>query len=207
MSTVLLICTTESDGEVMSAAASISGFMKRHVVGPALIRRNPIFYGKARAILDESDGQTLSERRAWADAQLKHTLQFARRTAYGRKVNGGETLDSWPFLEKESLRDEQQAFISGRQWLSAPASTGGTTGIPLRLVRSLRGVVFEQACQDMLIEQLGADPRGRVAILRGDNIKDLSDLKPPYWDIANGGRSIIFSSNVLMEETVGDYVQ
>ena len=73
----------------MSAAASISGFMKRNAVGPALFRRNPIFYGKARAILDEGDRQTLSERRAWSGAQLKHTLQFARRTAYGRKVNGG----------------------------------------------------------------------------------------------------------------------
>ena len=191
----------------MSAAMSISGFMKRHVVGPALIRRNPMFYGKARSILEESERQTLAERRAWSEAQLKRTLQFARRTAYGRKVNGGETLDSWPLLEKESLRDEQQAFISGRQWLSAPAATGGTTGIPLRLVRSLRGVVFEQACQDRLIEQLGADPHGRVAILRGDNIKDPSDLKPPHWIKANGGRSLIFSSNVLNHETVRDYAR
>jgi len=191
----------------MSAAASISGFMKRHVVGPALIRRNPIYYGKARATLDESDRQTLAERRAWSEAQLKRTLQFARRTAYGRKVNGGETLDSWPLLEKENLRDEQQAFISGPQWLSAPAATGGTTGIPLRLVRSLRGVVFEQACQDRLIEQLGADPHGRVAILRGDNIKSPSDLKPPHWIKANGGRTLIFSSNVLNHETVRDYAR
>jgi len=70
----------------MSAAASISGFMKRHVVGPALIRRNPFFYGKARSILEESESQSLSERRAWSEAQLKRTLQFARRTEYGRKV-------------------------------------------------------------------------------------------------------------------------
>jgi phenylacetate-CoA ligase len=191
----------------MSAAMSISGFMKRHVVGPALIRRNPMFYGKARTILEESERQTLAERRAWSEAQLKRTLQFARRTAYGRMVNGGETLDSWPLLEKESLRDEQQAFISGSQWLSAPAATGGTTGIPLRLVRSLRGVVFEQACQDRLIEQLGADPHGRIAVLRGDNIKDPSDLKPPHWIKANGGRSLIFSSNVLNHETVRDYAR
>jgi phenylacetate-CoA ligase len=71
----------------------------------------------------------------------------------------------------------------------------------------LRGVVFEQACQDRLIEQLGADPRGRVAILRGDNIKDPSDLKPPHWIEANGGRSLIFSSNVLNHETVRDYAR
>ena len=191
----------------MSAVASIAGFMKRHVAGPSLIRRNPFFYGNARAVLDEGERQGLAERRAWSDAQLTRTLQVARDAAYGRKVNGGDTLDSWPYLEKESLRDRQADFITGIEWLSAPASTGGTTGIPLNLVRSLSGVVFEQACQDRLIEQLGADPRGRVAILRGDNIKDPSDLKPPHWIKANGGRTLIFSSNVLNHETVRDYAR
>ena len=181
--------------------------MKRHAFGPRLIRRNPFYYGKARALLDEVERQGLAERRAWSDAQLARAWQFARRTAYGRKVNGGDTLDSWPFLEKESLRDAQRDFIHGNRWLAAPASTGGTTGIPLTLVRSLSGVVFEQACQDRLIEQLGADPHGRVAILRGDNIKDPSDLKPPHWIKANGGRSLIFSSNVLNHETVRDYAR
>lgn len=191
----------------MSAVASIAGFMKRHVVGPSLIRRNPFFYDRARSILDEGDRQDLAQRRAWSDAQVKRTLQFARRTEYGARVKGGDALQSWPFLEKEKLRNRQADFISGNRWLSAPASTGGTTGIPLSLVRSLRSVVFEQACQDRLIELLAADPRGRVAILRGDNIKDPSDLKPPHWIKANGGRTLIFSSNVLNDETVGDYAR
>src|SRR6187399_2640544 len=92
---------------VMSAVASIGGFMKRHVIGPALIRRNPIFYGRARAVLEEIERQDLDQRRAWSEAQLKRTFQFARRAAYGRKVNGGDTLDTWPLLEKENLRDRQ----------------------------------------------------------------------------------------------------
>lgn len=191
----------------MSAVASIAGFMKRHVAGPTLIRRNPFYYEWARSLLDDGDRENLAQRRAWAQAQLKRTLQFARRTAYGRQVKGGDTLGSWPLLEKESLRDGQDAFITGNRWLSAPASTGGTTGIPLSLVRSFRGVVFEQACQDRLIEQLGADPRGRIAILRGDNIKDPNDLKPPHWLKTNGGRCLVFSSNVLNHETVRDYAR
>ena len=120
----------------MSAVASIAGFMKRHVVGPSLIRRNPFFYDRARAILEEGERQDLAQRRAWSEAQVKRTLQFARRTEYGRRVDGGESLQSWPFLEKESLRDLQRDFIAGTSWLSAPASTGGTTGVPLSLVRS-----------------------------------------------------------------------
>src|SRR3954470_11205527 len=189
-------------GRGMSAVASIAGFMKRHVVGPSLIRRNPFVYDKVRAILEEVEGQDVAQRRAWSDARVRRTLQIARRTQYGRQVQGGDTLDSWPYLQKEKLRNHQRDFTTGNRWLSAPASTGGTTGIPLSLVRSLRSVVFEQACQDRLIEQLGADPRGRVAILRGDNIKDPNDLKPPHWIKANGGRCLVFSSNVLNHETV-----
>ena len=32
-------------------------------------------------------------------------------------------------------------------------------------------------------------------------------MKPPHWIKANGGRSLIFSSNVLNQETVGDYAR
>jgi phenylacetate-CoA ligase len=192
----------------MNAVASIAGFMKRQVLGQSLIRRNPIYYDRVRTLLDQQEGMDLAARRAWSEEQLRRTLRIARNTEYGERVGGGETLDSWPLLEKESLRGAQNLFTTGPKWLSAPAATGGTTGIPLNLVRSLHGIVFEQVCQDRLIEQLGADPRNdRVAILRGDNIKDPNDLEPPHWVINNGGRTMVLSSNVLMRETVGDYVK
>jgi phenylacetate-CoA ligase len=192
----------------MSAVASIAGYMKRQVLGQSLIRRNPIYYDRVRTLLDRNGSQDQAARRAWSDEQLRRTLRIARNTEYGKRVGGGETLDSWPLLEKEKLRGAQQAFTTGPSWLSAPAATGGTTGIPLKLVRSLHGIVFEQVCQDRLIEELGADPRhSRVAILRGDNIKDPNDLEPPHWEISNAGRCMVFSSNVLMRETVRDYVQ
>lgn len=192
----------------MNAAASIAGFMKRHVLGPSLIRRNPFFYERSRTLLDEVEDMNLEQRRAWSREQLAHTLSLARKTRYGRRVRGGDTLDSWPLLEKECLRNNLAAFTQGNTLISAPAATGGTTGIPLRLVRSLKGVVFEQACQDRIIEELGADPRvERIAVLRGDNIKDPNDLEAPHWMLSNGGRTMTFSSNVLMEQTVHDYVR
>jgi len=182
--------------------------LKRHVMGEYLVRRNPLYYGRARRTLEAIDHADLAQRRAWSEQRLKRALRAAQRTSYGREAGGGHTLESWPLLTKETLRDNLHSFVTRRDWLAAPASTGGTTGIPLQLVRSLSGVVFEQACQDRLIERLGADPRSsRVAILRGDNIKDPSDLRPPHWTVANGGRCMILSSNVLMPETVADYVK
>ena len=150
----------------MSAVASIAGFMKRQVLGQSLIRRNPLYYDRVRALLERTGSHDLAARRAWSEEQLRRTLRIARNTEYGRRVKGGDTLQSWPLLEKESLRGAQDAFTNGSRWLSAPAATGGTTGIPLKLVRSLHGVVFEQVCQDRLIELLGADPRNdRIAVL------------------------------------------
>jgi phenylacetate-CoA ligase len=190
----------------MNAVATIAGFMKRHVLGPSLIRRNPFFYENARETIEQVEAMDLAQRRAWSEERLQHALACARKTRYGRSVGGGHTIDTWPLLEKERLRNNLEFFTNGNTLVSAPAATGGTTGIPLRLVRSMRGVVFEQACQDRLIEHLGADPRtDRVAILRGDNIKDPNDLKPPHWIFTNGGQCMVFSSNVLNHETVANY--
>ncbi len=51
----------------MSAVTSIAGFMKRHVLGQSMIRRNPFYYDRARALLDSGPGQDLPSRRAWSD--------------------------------------------------------------------------------------------------------------------------------------------
>ena len=192
----------------MSVTTHFAGFMKRHVLGPSLIRRNPFLYGRTRATVDQSEHMDFAQRRAWADQHLHRTLELASRTRYGRSVGGGSELASWPMLDKERLRGNLESFTTGNTLFSAPAVTGGTTGNPLRLVRSMRGVVFEQACLDWLIKRLGADPvKDRVALLRGDNIKDPTDLKPPHWVTNNGGRSMVFSSNMLGRETIVDYVR
>ncbi len=171
-----------------------------------LIRRSPFYYSAARRQLATLEVSGFEERRAWTNDRLRQMLHLARHSRYGREVGGTLEPESWPLLEQGTLRDRPRRSSRDATGCAAPASTGGTTGIPLKLVRSLDGVTFEQACQDRVIEQLGADPRrDKVAILRGDNIKDISDLKPPHWRITNAGRCIIFSSNVLMKETINDY--
>ena len=70
-----------------------------------------------------------------------------------------------------------------------PASTGGTTGVPLKLWRSIECVVAEQAFVDDLLAPYGYSMHGsRVAVLRADKVKDLSDTSPPYGRLTHGGR-------------------
>jgi len=166
-------------------------------LGDLAVRRNPLFYAWARRELESPDPR-----------QLGRILWTARRTAYGKRVRGSDELASWPLLDKETVRADPGAFLEGAQLLTSKASTGGTAGAPLPLVRSLRSVVLEQAAIDRMIERLGVRPSdARVAVLRGDNVKDPTDFRPPYWKFVAGGRRMVMSSNHLNAATVKTYAE
>jgi phenylacetate-CoA ligase len=166
-------------------------------LGDLAVRRNPLFYSWARRQLEVPD-----------EKQLQKMLWVAQRTAYGKRVHGTAELGSWPLLEKETVRWAPGDFLAGAQFLASKASTGGTSGAPLPLARSLRSVVLEQAAIDGVIAALGANPaQARVAVLRGDNVKDPSDFRPPYWKFVAGGRRMVMSSNHLNAATVRAYAE
>lgn len=177
-------------------------------IGDAAIRRNPIFYGSVRRQLHELERADAAARREWVHARLREVLSCASRSAYGRRIGGGPLLESWPLLEKSAVRGNPGEFLSGPAVFAARASTGGTTGVPLQLTRSLRSIVFEQACIDEMIRRLGADPHtARIAVLRGDSIKDPSDTRPPYWACAAGGQRLLLSAHHLNAASVAHYAQ
>jgi len=187
----------------MSATLAFVDRLKRHVIGESLVRRNPFYYDRACRLLERLEGETLENRRAWTRESLARTLSVARRTDYGCIVKGGESIESWPLLEKEMLRGRLHTFLTGREWFGAPAVTGGTTGVPLKLVRSLDGVAFEQACVDKVVLELGLQPRNvRTAVLRGDNLQDPRTLISPDGVSANGGRVRIFCARAVSAKNI-----
>ncbi|HET9863394.1 MAG TPA: hypothetical protein VFP37_08110 [Steroidobacteraceae bacterium] len=182
----------------MNGLTSVGHYLKKHVLGQSLIRRNPVYYDPASETLQQVETLDLAARRAFVATQLARTLELARGTDYGRSVRGGDTLSSWPLLEKESLRHGLKSFVSGVDWLSVPATTGGTSGVPLKVLRSLQGIVFEQASIDRLIRLAGADPlTDRTAVLRGDNPRDLEISPNPDSETTNGGRVFTMSANAV----------
>ncbi len=187
----------------MSAGTAIAGMLKKHLVGQSLVRRNPLYYDRSREVLERVNTLGLEQRREWSREQLARTLQQARRTDYGRDVRGGEALRSWPLLEKECLRHGLQAFTAGNDWFSAPATTGGTSGVPLRLVRSLEGIVFEQATIDRVMASVGIDTlEPRTAVLRGDNPRDIVMSESPDCEYLVNGRIMTFSANAVTHVSV-----
>ena len=182
--------------------------LKRLSLGDALIRRNPLFYRAARARLDALQAQGAEARRAFVQHRVREVLDVARRSAYGRNAGGGATLASWPLLEKTALRANPDAFRAPGVFVSVRGSTGGTTGLPLRLVRSLQSVVSEQATLDWVLEKLGVQPsRMRMAVLRADSIKDPADGSPPFWILTHGGQRMVLSPHHLSADTVRDYAR
>ena len=69
--------------------------------------------------------------------RLDKVLRGALKTQYGRAVGGSQEFDSWPLLVKERARDDPRSFQSSSSRLTLKAATGGTTGLPLQLTRSL----------------------------------------------------------------------
>lgn len=187
----------------MNAVVSFAGFMKKHVLGQRLVRRNPFYYERSSKLLEQSESQDYDRRRAWVARQVRQTLQIAQRTEYGRSVKGGDTLASWPLLDKESLRHGLQSFTTGYSWFAAPATTGGTSGVPLKVLRSLEAIVFEQATIDRVIQSVGIDAStARTAVLRGDNPRDIEVSPNPECEVINAGRIMTMSANAVTHTSV-----
>lgn len=177
-------------------------------VGDTAVRRNPLFYADAQRELERLERAGFNERRQWTRHRLGELLWPASRTGYGLIVRGGGDIASWPLLTKSDVRGAPDAFAIGSQLFTIKANTGGTSGAPLNIVRSLRSVVFEQVCIDRMMKKVGVDARStRCAVLRTETIKDPNDFKPPYWVFAGGGSRLVLSSTHLNAATIEHYAR
>ena len=176
--------------------------------GDVAVRRNPLFYADARKILDEFERADLEQRDAWTHKHLESVLWSARRSPYGSRVKGTRDLESWPLLRKDAVQSDPRSFCTHSPLFTVRATTGGTSGMPLRIFRSMQSVAFEQACLDEMMRRLGVDGRdARTAVLRTEVVKDPNDLHPPFWIHANGGRRLVFSSSHLNANTITHFVR
>lgn len=172
------------------------------------VRRAPGLYSHFMDLLARSEDMSFEQRQALRDRLTARTLKRAQGTRYGRSLGGPATYDDWPILEKDVLRQDV-SICSARTFLPAhAAATGGTTGVPIVLRRSLQSVVFEQAVIDHLVKRhAGVDWKtARIAVLRGDTFKDPADMRPPHWQLRHGGLHLACSSIHLNAATVSDFV-
>lgn len=168
------------------------------------IRYHPLYYKHALHIIRKFNYASMSDRKGLADKLRDRTLKRAMQTIYGKQF--GHDFECWPTLEKATLRDNS-GICSTRQFPVIRASTGGTTGLPLKLLRSLECVAVEQAFIDNLILEHGLDFRSaRIAVLRADEVKNLADDKPPFGILRNNGKRLVLSNAHMSRHTIEWFV-
>jgi phenylacetate-CoA ligase len=185
----------------------VNRILREFRLGDLAVRRNPLYYTALAREFQYVGSLDVDQRRVWTLARLDKVLRGASKTPYGHAVGATPKLESWPLLVKERVRESPRSFHSSGNKLGIKAVTGGTTGLPLQLTRSLRSVGAEQVCMDALYKKLGCDPTtARIAVLRGHNVKSPDDTQPPYWRQAMGGRWLILSSSHLTAASIPHFI-
>jgi len=180
-------------------------FLKQLPTAERLIKRNPFFYYEFRRALEEMEVAGLDARRAMADRLRARVIRWASRLPGYEKYDFSRPLTELPLLSKARLQAEAGRFQRQTMIPQVEVATSGTTGQPLRLKRSIQSLAVEQAMFDWMVAKAGVDfGNSRMAVLRGDEVKDPNDPSPPYW-IEVGRRKVVFSSVHLNRRTYAHY--
>ncbi len=172
-------------------------------------RHNPVIQLPLARLARRYDDRP-GERAAIRERVLTRALRQAAVTPYGAEVGPTETNDlaAWPILTKDRLKADETRFHAERRLPSVEATTGGTTGLPLRLRRSLVSLNAEQFFLDRFLAEAGVSfAASRVALLRGDDVKDPADVEAPFGRYDQGGRRLVLSSAHLNDGTVDWYAE
>ena len=80
--------------------------------------------------------------------------------------------------------------------------TSGTSGMPLKVYRSVESVLWEHAFQERQFRWIGYEPGMRCAYLRGDTVVPIDKSSPPYWFYNRYNNQLVLSSRHLREPCV-----
>ncbi|HVM84019.1 MAG TPA: hypothetical protein VMW18_09035 [Candidatus Binatia bacterium] len=180
-------------------------FLKQLPTAERLIKRNPFFYYEFRRALTEMEGAGLDARRAMADRLRARVMRWASSLPGYGSYDFSRPFGELPLLSKARLQAEAGRFQRQTVVPQVEVATSGTTGQPLRLKRSIQSLAVEQAMFDWMVAKAGVDfGNSRMAVLRGDEVKDPNDPSPPYW-IDVGRRKVVFSSAHLNSRSYPHY--
>ena len=185
--------------------AAAAAHAKQHGLTDLAIRYNPVVRYQVSRVIERFHRADLQERRRLSEELTARTIAAARGSDYGRGFSG--CYEDWPRLTKSMIRDAPSAFTR-RTLLNIPAATAGTTGTPMLLQRSAVCAAAEQTFLDRLLGPDGPSwGSARVAVLRGDAIKNAADGRPPFAIRTHFGRRMLLSPIHLTPENFPWYVE
>ncbi len=171
-----------------------------------IARRPPLLYRSMIRQCRSVDRMDEAERRTLQDQLVQSMLKHARAVPFYRELPEWRQLSDLPILTKFNMLERGVRFERATLLPKATATTSGSSGTPLELLRSPISIVREQATFDHLISLAGGEPlTGRVAVLRGDTIKRPDDMEPPFWQVIHD-RKVILSAHHLNHQTYRQFI-
>ena len=175
---------------------------------------NKILYGKKYSSflsdLIKKDEISDNEKKEWQLKRLNEILEYSKENVpyYTRLFKENkivlplkklEEISKIPILTKEIIRNNYKDLISQKKMNSHTVNTGGSTGNPLKLLKSKENYIKEQVFLDYYMKKLGLKSfKCKKAIIRGEY--------PKYGISDKIGNNLILSSYLISEETIKDYI-
>lgn len=189
-----------------SAAKNLS-FLSRH-----LIRRNPFALARAQALIarERLPAAALLARQ---ETLLHATIAAARARlpAYAALPALAPDGDARQWLRQHCQVISKTDLLAGRQryyprlgarrpWWPQ-GKTSGTSGTPLEVFRSLSSIIWEEAFHLQYWHWAGYRPGQPQAVLRGDQVTEITRRTPPFWLWDRFGKQLFLSTRHLARET------
>lgn len=179
-----------------------------------LVRRNPVALARSEALIAR-ERLPLVELEQRQSALLHASIASARRllphyAALPAPAAAGDPR-AWlrahcPVISKPDLLSQRSALYPNggkrKPWWPL-GKTSGTSGSPLEVFRSIDSVIWEEAFHLQFWHWAGHARGKPQAVLRGDQVADLSRREPPFWSWDRFGRQLFVSTRHLTRNTAG----
>ena len=133
--------------------------------------------------------------RSWTEDRLAELLRHAAahvpyyRNHWSERRRSGdcsplEHLENWPVLEKQTIRDQPEAFLAdgNRPSSLSHETTSGTTGAPIHLWFSARcEQLWYALCEARWRRWNGVSRQDRYGMLGAQLVTPISQEVPPFW--------------------------
>jgi phenylacetate-CoA ligase len=168
------------------------------------------YYHEALPEIAQRDRSTTEQLRQFQNQRIVQIVETAsRHIPYYRSlfrklglsphdIHGADDLEKLPILEKEEVRKDPFAFVDERidRRTLKEESTTGTTGTPVRSIRTARAyqtnyAYFEVRCRGVAGLRYADD---YYVMFGCKHVAPINQLKPPFWCYNHASRQLYMSS-------------
>jgi phenylacetate-CoA ligase len=110
------------------------------------------------------------------------------------------------FINKEDIRSDYEGLTKNYKYPCSIGFSSGTTNTPLKLKRSIKSIIYDEACLKKHWYENGVPLMPRTARLRGDPVSKKNVESNVFWEDMKLTRRLIMSSFHLSPKNIKYYL-